>query len=160
MISGSVARRYARAMFELAREDGNVDEVADALGQLAVAVGEAGPEAMAPGILSRDERSKLGHALASGFGASTSLGKFVKLVCDRERTNALPRVHEWFVKMRDDAAGRVRLSISAANRLSDDEISKIAAAFQKLAGREVVPEVRSEERRVGKECRSRWSPYH
>src|SRR2546430_5768558 len=23
-----------------------------------------------------------------------------------------------------------------------------------------VPELRSEERRVGKECRSRWSPYH
>ena len=23
-----------------------------------------------------------------------------------------------------------------------------------------VPEARSEERRVGKECRSRWSPYH
>ena len=22
------------------------------------------------------------------------------------------------------------------------------------------PEIRSEERRVGKECRSRWSPYH
>ena len=32
-------------------------------------------------------------------------------------------------------------------------------------GREIVPlqsqkETRSEERRVGKECRSRWSPYH
>ena len=25
---------------------------------------------------------------------------------------------------------------------------------------EVVREARSEERRVGKECRSRWSPYH
>src|SRR2546430_17134987 len=25
---------------------------------------------------------------------------------------------------------------------------------------EVVPVLRSEERRVGKECRSRWSPYH
>ena len=25
---------------------------------------------------------------------------------------------------------------------------------------EVYDEVRSEERRVGKECRSRWSPYH
>src|SRR5687767_15240372 len=24
----------------------------------------------------------------------------------------------------------------------------------------VIPDVRSEERRVGKECRSRWSPYH
>ena len=25
---------------------------------------------------------------------------------------------------------------------------------------ELDPETRSEERRVGKECRSRWSPYH
>ena len=27
-------------------------------------------------------------------------------------------------------------------------------------GRNAVPPIRSEERRVGKECRSRWSPYH
>ena len=27
-------------------------------------------------------------------------------------------------------------------------------------GQPVMPGVRSEERRVGKECRSRWSPYH
>ena len=32
---------------------------------------------------------------------------------------------------------------------------------RKVAERiEVRPEDRSEERRVGKECRSRWSPYH
>src|SRR2546430_17604118 len=31
-------------------------------------------------------------------------------------------------------------------------------ALQNLA--ESCPDVRSEERRVGKECRSRWSPYH
>src|SRR3712207_7576325 len=29
-----------------------------------------------------------------------------------------------------------------------------------LGGLGVGPEPRSEERRVGKECRSRWSPYH
>src|ERR1051326_1179184 len=42
--------------------------------------------------------------------------------------------------------------------------SKGGTAFPKLFGRclsEPSPEVeRSEERRVGKECRSRWSPYH
>ena len=27
-------------------------------------------------------------------------------------------------------------------------------------GRPTLSEIRSEERRVGKECRSRWSPYH
>ena len=29
-----------------------------------------------------------------------------------------------------------------------------------MAGHFVTPSARSEERRVGKECRSRWSPYH
>ena len=29
-----------------------------------------------------------------------------------------------------------------------------------LSDGETIVEVRSEERRVGKECRSRWSPYH
>ena len=44
---------------------------------------------------------------------------------------------------------------------------QIAAIFTETADQEKephfvtkVPKCRSEERRVGKECRSRWSPYH
>ena len=32
--------------------------------------------------------------------------------------------------------------------------------MMEITGRRTVPQIRSEERRVGKECRSRWSPYH
>ena len=32
-----------------------------------------------------------------------------------------------------------------------------ANGYERISGK---PAVRSEERRVGKECRSRWSPYH
>ena len=32
--------------------------------------------------------------------------------------------------------------------------------YEKLSARAAKPAPRSEERRVGKECRSRWSPYH
>ena len=31
---------------------------------------------------------------------------------------------------------------------------------EELSISQIVPKLRSEERRVGKECRSRWSPYH
>src|SRR5256714_14402454 len=34
------------------------------------------------------------------------------------------------------------------------------AEIKRLRARERMPDIRSEERRVGKECRSRWSPYH
>jgi len=36
----------------------------------------------------------------------------------------------------------------------------LAVAAPVLAAATLQPEERSEERRVGKECRSRWSPYH
>src|SRR3712207_9217334 len=42
------------------------------------------------------------------------------------------------------------------NGLSDEEIGAVIQHAAVYAG---VP-ARSEERRVGKECRSRWSPYH
>ena len=42
-----------------------------------------------------------------------------------------------------------------------DELRRMGVASLKIEGRMKRPEyVRSEERRVGKECRSRWSPYH
>src|SRR2546430_4828644 len=37
-------------------------------------------------------------------------------------------------------------------------ISQAPGAIKELAN--LLPDTRSEERRVGKECRSRWSPYH
>ena len=39
-----------------------------------------------------------------------------------------------------------------------DDLPRATASFVGVGSDEV--EVRSEERRVGKECRSRWSPYH
>ena len=41
----------------------------------------------------------------------------------------------------------------------DEDREQLLASF-KENGIDAVTNVRSEERRVGKECRSRWSPYH
>ena len=45
------------------------------------------------------------------------------------------------------------------NRLAD-ELADYDVVTAAEVGGGVVPIDRSEERRVGKECRSRWSPYH
>ena len=41
-----------------------------------------------------------------------------------------------------------------------DEVRILAGLFENFTGRVIEVDSRSEERRVGKECRSRWSPYH
>ena len=42
---------------------------------------------------------------------------------------------------------------------SSRKISNLRMEASRL-GFKIIPSNRSEERRVGKECRSRWSPYH
>src|SRR3989475_379724 len=39
-------------------------------------------------------------------------------------------------------------------------MAELESAFRYLEAHPEIRDVRSEERRVGKECRSRWSPYH
>ena len=42
-----------------------------------------------------------------------------------------------------------------------EDAKRAIDAAEKAQGQwEMTPSIRSEERRVGKECRSRWSPYH
>ena len=43
---------------------------------------------------------------------------------------------------------------------ADNEKEEREERQKQLDEREQIREKRSEERRVGKECRSRWSPYH
>ena len=40
------------------------------------------------------------------------------------------------------------------------EDAKLRNPEAEIGGEPIEEELRSEERRVGKECRSRWSPYH
>src|SRR5688572_12334549 len=47
-----------------------------------------------------------------------------------------------------------RIAVSRVKRRHEDPPDV------EIPSREPNPEIRSEERRVGKECRSRWSPYH
>src|SRR2546430_7888992 len=54
-----------------------------------------------------------------------------------------------------------RLASVTQTTLSVDDTAEIAAALRRRFPQLASPRrERSEERRVGKECRSRWSPYH
>ena len=49
--------------------------------------------------------------------------------------------------------------IRNANTAKHDTVD-VPASKMKIAIADILVNERSEERRVGKECRSRWSPYH
>ena len=53
-----------------------------------------------------------------------------------------------------------RIGLIGRNGTGKSSLLKVLAGIEKLDGGELHTQNRSEERRVGKECRSRWSPYH
>ena len=81
------------------------------------------------------------------------------------QTCALPICIVYLVKFRRVRMGGIGsvvvvVSVSHQNSGLWFVLSPASMVHQSTTGREVSPTPRSEERRVGKECRSRWSPYH
>ena len=76
-------------------------------------------------------------------------------------TEALPATAYFAVtEEREHVANSNRIAFWVESRAEVDRVAELArqAGAGDLSGPKEMP--RSEERRVGKECRSRWSPYH
>ena len=72
------------------------------------------------------------------------------MVCDPHHYGE-GHINDTFVVWRADHTKRFILQ-----RINTDTFTDPAGLMENICG----DESRSEERRVGKECRSRWSPYH
>ena len=70
--------------------------------------------------------------------------------------------HEFYRNMVEvgEATGRLDESLSQLAVYLDKQAQLRAKVISAFAYPALLVTVRSEERRVGKECRSRWSPYH
>src|SRR5256885_7812109 len=76
------------------------------------------------------------------------------------QTCALPiSYHMTQPEVNGDGAYRVMMAALKDATLAPDDVGYVNAHGTSTPIGDVI-ETRSEERRVGKECRSRWSPYH
>src|SRR3712207_6573935 len=91
------------------------------------------------------------------------LGRLADHACNIARValdlNDEPQLKRYqdLTRMADVAASMLRSALDAFTRGDAAEARRVIQQDDEL---DVIYERRSEERRVGKECRSRWAPYH
>jgi F-type H+-transporting ATPase subunit delta len=136
-MAGAAARRYARAIFELAKEEGQVDAwtsrlavVRDVLSQSEARTVLANPSIPAP------RRQEVAAALVADR-AGPEGANLARLLVGAGRLDDVGRIAEEFERLADEDAGRVRATATTAVPLSRTETDRLIADLGRRLGREV-----------------------
>jgi len=130
-------RMYARALFEAAREQGRVDRARDELAELADAL-EQTPELEAflanPQL---DPGAKASVLEEVTEGADPIVRNFVRLVASKGRGGQLRTIAEEFEAIVDREQGRLKVELTTAHELGEDETRAIVSRIEQASGRTV-----------------------
>jgi F-type H+-transporting ATPase subunit delta len=132
MLTGSIARRYAKALFTLASEGGRVEAWSDALQTLKAAV-EGSPDlrdVLSNPVYSREQRRAIVERLASALSLDREPTNLLYLLAERNRLGHLAGLVDTFRDLADAHLGRVRARVTSAVPLDPAAVSAIA---EKLA---------------------------
>jgi F-type H+-transporting ATPase subunit delta len=117
MAGAGAARRYAKALFQLAEETGAVAEVrgqVDALSTLLAEHGELGDVLLRP-LYPVAQRRAVMAAVAERLGAGPLLRSFLSYLIDRRRLLDFAAIRAEYGRLADERAGITRATVRAAS---------------------------------------------
>ncbi len=151
MARTAVARRYGKALFQIAREDDAVESVGAELDRLEEMVEEL-PElrdALFRPLHPVAQRRAALDAVAERLDTSASVKNFYAFLIDQRRIVDFPAIREEFGRLADEAEGRVPAHVVSARPLSDGECERLRRALNARTGRDVQLDVAVDEGLVG-----------
>jgi F-type H+-transporting ATPase subunit delta len=152
MTSHAAALRYARALFDVARKDGDVQQAGRDLAAFAqlVASHEALPRVFSnPAIPAARKRALVEQLLARVGTVSPMVGKLLLLLADRDRLALLPGVAASYQNRLMEHAKVVRAEIVTAVGLPGDRVAALQQGLANATGREVQLESRIDPSIIG-----------
>lgn len=149
--SGGLAGRYASALFDLADERKELDQVAEELKALKAAIAESEDlrRFIRSPLYDRDEQSKAMAAILDKAGAGELTRRFVLVVAHNRRLFALPGMIDAFLAELAHRRGEVTAQVTAANDLSDSQKDALLAALRKVVGGKVQMDLRIDRSLIG-----------
>lgn len=143
MITHGVARRYARALFELGRDTGNLEALEADLASVVAVIEENARlrDALYNPLISLEEKVALVEAVFSRRLSTTGL-QFCKLMVRKRRERHLPAVLSEFRRLVHEARGILEAEVRVAKPLGDELLRSLAARLEEVSGRRVSLHVR------------------
>ncbi len=134
-MTGSLGRRYARALLGLAREANAFASVGEELARSASTLmrDDVRVVVLNPGIGATDRRAVVGR-LVERLALSPVVGNFIRLLADRDRLAILPDVVRAYDALVDRELGRARVGIRSAQALTSEQLAELEELSRRLTG--------------------------
>lgn len=138
-MSGRLAKRYARALLDLAREAGVLEATGEDLARTVAAFEEPRlrPFLLSPAI-DRGTRQRTAKSVVAALGVSKIVANTVSLLSDRDRLAVLSDVGRWFDHLLDDHLGRARVTLRSAAPLSVAEKNDLIEVARRITRRQQI----------------------
>jgi F-type H+-transporting ATPase subunit delta len=151
LIDMTVARRYAKALLTMGREDGKYQEYGEGLSGFAHLL-EREPElrdALLNPIHSREDRRKLLLRMIELLQLPPLVSNLLQLLLDKHRLNVVDGVAQAYQEMVDEVENVSRARVKAAIVLDDATQDRLRQVLSKLTGSTVVMEVEEDPNIIG-----------
>ncbi len=132
-----ISRVYADALFEVAQENGKLDEIHEQLDQVVDALSEHRELQVfffSPYFTSTEK----GEGISKAFvGAEPELVNFLELLAEKHRMPAIFTIRSIFDELWAEARKRLEVTVTSAIELDDELLKRIGGEIEKRTGREI-----------------------
>jgi len=152
---GTVARPYARAVFDVAREANDLAGWSAALAAAASVSGDpAAREYLTRPELGTGQRSEFVGTIAAGLPGGSVLASnegrnLLRLLAENDRLDALGEISAQFDQLKAEQENKVRVTLVSASDVDSATADRIASALSKKLGRSVELELELDASLIG-----------
>jgi len=145
----TLARPYARAAFEYAREHEALDSWAQQLATASAVVGEERLESLLdnPALTAEQQARTVNEVCGEELGAQ--MKNFIAILADNKRLALLPEVQSQFMQFKTNLEKSVDVEVVSAFDLADEIQEKLAGVLSKKLERDVNISTRTDEHLLG-----------
>jgi len=147
----TVARRYAKALLLIGKEDGKTDTYREELDGFARLIEKEKEleQAICNPLYDGADRKKVLLSILEKLNLSKVMTSFLVLLFDKGRIGFLFNINEFYQKMADELEGIARANLVSATDLSSETVEKIRTTLSKMTGKDIILEVEQDPGLIG-----------
>ena len=150
-VSGSVARRYARALLEIGLETKRLRPLVEEVDRVAGAVDESSElrDVLLNPMVLKSQRKKVLDALTRRLGVTAAVRNTCMILVDRGRADILPAIARELRRMVDEHDGNVRAEVTSSTPLTRIYTDRLTKALEGATGKKVMLTAKQDESLIG-----------